>query len=80
MLVPDQLGFCCESQQGTLTEGEGSVQLTSLSDQIRSDAFVITNIFFLFLKKTSYLNEEVKRTEPSSLVSIPWFPLTHPID
>ncbi len=79
MLVPDQLGFCCESQQGTLTEGEGSVQLTSLSDQIRSDAFVITNIFFLFFL-TSYLNEEVKRTEPSSLVSIPLFPLTHPID
>jgi len=31
----------------------------------------IANIIFIF-KKTCYLNEEVKCTEPSPLVSIPW--------
>jgi hypothetical protein len=40
---------------------------TSL-DQLR----LILKTFFTFYK-TSYLNEEVNRTEPSPSVSIPWF-------
>jgi hypothetical protein len=54
--------------QGSLTEGEGSVRLTSSLDQL---LFYIENIINLFYK-TSYLNEEVNSTEPSPLVSIPW--------
>ncbi len=49
---------------GILTEGEGSVQLTSL--------FWLQQTLFT-LYKTSYLNEEVNRTEPSPSVSVPWF-------
>ncbi len=51
--------------QGTLTEGEGSV-LNSLLDQL----LFLMQTFFL-LSKTSYLNKEVNRTEPSLSVSVP---------
>jgi hypothetical protein len=45
----------CVRAQGMITEGEGSVQLTSLH----------------FVVLISYLNEEVDRTESSSSVSVP---------
>jgi hypothetical protein len=45
--------------QGILTEGEGSVQLTSLYKLVE-----IANIIFLN-------NEEVNSTEPSPSVSLP---------
>jgi hypothetical protein len=56
-------------RQGILTEGEGSVQLTSLCLLVPFD---IANIIYLFYQ-TSYLNEEVNCTEPSPSVSVPWF-------
>jgi serine/threonine protein kinase len=48
--------------QGTLTEGEGSVQLTFF----KSSPFDI-----LFFTKTGKLNEDVNRTKPSSPVCVP---------
>ncbi len=54
-------------KQGTLAEGEGSVQLTSL--YYRSAAFEMANVN-LFTKR--YLSKEVNRTEPSLSFSIPW--------
>jgi hypothetical protein len=58
------------SRQGTLTEGEDSVHLTSLFFYFRSAAFIFENIFTS--KKTGYLNEEVNRTDPFPLVRVPW--------
>jgi hypothetical protein len=59
-----------ELKQGILTEGEGSVRLTS---------WVLTSLDLLLftfkiyvLYKTSYLNEEVNCTEPFPLVRVPW--------
>ncbi len=62
------------SKQGPLTEGEGSVQLTSLYKLIRSAAFVTANVFtYYFLTKQPTLmrrptvmtiNVEVIRTDP----------------
>jgi hypothetical protein len=52
--------------QGTLTEGEGSVQLTSSSDQ---QLWTLQTLFTFFTNKP--LNEEVNRTKPFS-VSVPW--------
>jgi len=46
---------------GILTEGEGSMQLSSL---LRSATFQTETIFILFFK-TTYFDEEVNRTEPS---------------
>ncbi len=37
-------GDFCPSKQGSLTEGEGSVQLTSCTNQFRSGPFYIVNI------------------------------------
>jgi hypothetical protein len=54
------------SDQGTLTEGNVSEQLTSSS---RSAAFHTKTIFFY---EKTYLNEEVNRTEPFPSVRIPW--------
>ncbi len=53
------------SDQGTLTEGNVSEQLTSSS---RSAAFQTETFFY----KTTYLNEEVNRTEPFPSVWVPW--------
>jgi hypothetical protein len=53
-------------KQGTLTEGEDSVQFTSL---FRSAAFDTTNTNFFY--ETSYLNEEVNRTDPFPSVRVP---------
>jgi hypothetical protein len=54
--------------QGSLTEGEGSVQLASV---LKSAPFYVENITYLF-KKMICLNEEVSCTEPFPSVSIPW--------
>jgi hypothetical protein len=56
----------CVFRQGSLTEGEGSVLLTSLYYQL----LFKLNMFF---NKTSCLNEEVNCTEPSPSVSFPSF-------
>ncbi len=53
--------------QGTLTEGEGSVQLTSFLLSSLGNASII-----YFFHRIMYLNEEVNCTKPSSSVSIPW--------
>ncbi len=58
--------------QGILTEGEVSVQLTSLYLLVSSAPFNIENIIFLCYI-TSYLNEEDNCTEHSLLISVPWF-------
>jgi hypothetical protein len=57
--------------QGSLTEGKGSVQLTSLYRLVRISFFLCWKYYLPFYK-TSYLNEEVNRTEPSGSVSVPW--------
>jgi hypothetical protein len=44
--------------QGILTEGEGTVQLTSLYELVHTDAT------FFFRYTATYFKEEVKRTEP----------------
>jgi hypothetical protein len=56
-------------KQGTLTEEEGSVQLTSLY-YFRSATFDTANNYLLLFYKTSYLKEEVNCTEPFPSVSI----------
>ncbi len=58
--------------QESLTEGEGSVRLTSpCTSQLRTVPFYIENITN-FLNETAYLNEEVNCTEPSPSVNITW--------
>jgi len=57
--------------QGSLTERNGSVLLTSLNYPIQI-SFLCRSINQLFYK-TSYLNEEVNCTEPFPSVSIPWW-------
>jgi hypothetical protein len=56
--------------QGSLAEGEESVQLTSLYYFI-SAIFILKILFTFFLK--SFLNEEVNCSKPSLSVIIPWF-------
>ena len=56
--------------QGSLTEREGSVRLTSLHLPVYTSLFKTENIIYLCYK-TSYLNEEVNCTEPFPSVSIP---------
>jgi hypothetical protein len=59
------------THQGTLTKAEGSVQFTSLYQQLKPAAFSTENIFFPFVQK-NYLNKEANCTEqPSSSVMIP---------
>ncbi len=65
--------------QGTHTEGKGSVQLTSFYLPVRLDALDTANIICFFYK-TSYLIEEVNCTEPSLTVSIPSFFYTLNLD
>ncbi len=55
--------------QGSLTEGEGSVDLFVLTG-FGSAAFDNANIITFFYKM-SYLCEEVNLTEPSPSVSLP---------
>jgi hypothetical protein len=60
------------TNQGTLTEGEGSCTV---------DLFVITSLYktaiyfeniCYFYYKASYINKEVNGLEPFPLVSVPW--------
>jgi hypothetical protein len=62
--------------QGTHTEGKGSVQLTSFYLPVILDALDTANIICFFLQKTSYLIKEVNHTEPLFSVSIPRFVYT----
>ncbi len=57
--------------QGTLTEREGTVQLTSLYQPVQNSCFLYCKHYFLSYK-TSYLNGEVICTEPFPSVCIPW--------
>ena len=57
-----QLAFPCQSTQGNLTKVEGLLQLTSLLTCLDLLLFTL-KMFFSFFGKTSYLNEEVNRTE-----------------
>jgi hypothetical protein len=61
--------FVCKytPYQGSLIEGEDSVQWAG-ANKIRSAPFCIEKIIFIFYK-TSYLNEEIKCTEPSILIT-----------
>ncbi len=55
----------------SLLKGKAQYGWPPRPDQLRSVAFYIENIIYLCYK-TSYLNEEVKCTEPSPSVSVPW--------
>ncbi len=66
--------------QGTLIEGKGSVQLTSLYEQVEIRCFGCNKHYLLFFYKTGYLIEEVNCTEPSLTVSIPSFFYTLNLD
>jgi len=57
--------------QGTLTEGEGSVRLTSRYYLVISARFYVEYIIHLYYK-TSYLHEEIICTGDSPSVSLPW--------
>jgi hypothetical protein len=59
-------------QQGTLTEREGSVQLTS-SYQLVCISYLWYCKHYLLFYKTSNLIEEVNCTQVSLSVSVPWF-------
>jgi hypothetical protein len=63
--------------QRTLTEEEGSVQLTSLTLTSLDHLLLRMQTLITFFYKTGYLNEEVNRTEPSPSVSVPWYIYIH---
>jgi hypothetical protein len=77
-LTNDRLfNSCCliTSDQGSLTEGKGSVPLTSLYQL--ADFSIENFIYFPIIEQVTlsawlYLNEEVNCTEPSTLVSVPY--------
>jgi hypothetical protein len=52
------------SLQGTLTEGEGPVLLTTL--------YYLRPAAFDYVLQTSFLRQEANSTEPSPSVSVPW--------
>ncbi len=54
--------------QGILTEGKGSVQLTSLYLLAYISHFFLSKNIIYIINKTHYLNEEVDSTEPSPSV------------
>jgi hypothetical protein len=55
------------TMQRILTEGEGSVRLTSLYKLV-----MISYFFAVFFNKTSFLNMEVNRTESFPLLRFLW--------
>jgi hypothetical protein len=57
-------------RQGSLTEREGSVRLTTLYKQVQCSVFSIKNIIYQCYK-TTYLIEEVNCNEPFPSVSVP---------
>ncbi len=62
--------FWCYTHHGILTEGEGSVKLTSLYKLVQISSFDIENIDYLCYE-TSYYKKEVNYTEPFTSVSAP---------
>jgi hypothetical protein len=50
--------------QGNLTEGDGSVQVTSSCTNLFSSPNLLLKMLFTCYCKTSYLSEEANRTEP----------------
>ncbi len=58
-------------EQGNLTEGEGSVQLTSLYKLVQISSFLF-EIIIQLCYKTSCLNQEVNCTELPRSVNVPW--------
>jgi len=57
-------------EQGTLTEGEGSVLLTSLYLLFWISSFYIKNIIYFFTKQETII-KEVNCTESSPPLSVP---------
>jgi len=64
--------------QGSLTKGDGSVQLTSLYQL----ALFILRIFIFYTKQFTLMRRSIVLSHPSPTVSIPWFvpALTNPDD
>ncbi len=54
-----------------LLKGKAKYGSPPCTNYFWSAPIYIENIFLLY-NKTSYLNEEVNRTEPSASVSVPW--------
>jgi hypothetical protein len=67
--------FTCLTRE-TLLKGKAQYNCPPCTNLLRSSPFYIENIIYIF-NKTSYLNEEVNRIEPSPSVSIPWFNSSH---
>jgi hypothetical protein len=63
-----------KTPQGTLTEGEDSVRLTSLFQLVKISSFLYLKHYLPFFKQAA-LSEEVNGTEPSLSVSVPRTPL-----
>ncbi len=61
---------------GSLAEGKGSAQLTSLNYLVQTNCSLL-KILFTSLKKTSYLYEEVNRTEHYPSVRVPLFGISN---
>ncbi len=61
----------CGEIQGVLTEGEVSVQLTSLYQLVKINSLYDWNFLFLSPKQ-AILNKEANCTEPSPSIRIPW--------
>ncbi len=59
-------------EQGTLTEGESFSTVDFLVLTCLDQLPFKVKILFTFFNKTNHLNEEVRRTEPSPSISIPW--------
>ncbi len=71
MFIEQGTGYTGIPVQGSLTEREGSVQFTSLYKLVQIGCFLFGTVLFS-LYKTTYLNEEVNRTDPSPSVRLPW--------
>ncbi len=70
LYVDHKLTLTARPNQGSLTEGEGSVR-SPCTNKFSSAAFTIEHIIYLCYK-TTYLNEEVNCTEPPPSFSVPW--------
>jgi hypothetical protein len=60
--------FLALFDQEILTEGEGSVQLTSFTNWIRTAHFYIENIIFLFTKQATLMRRPTVLSCPPQLV------------
>jgi hypothetical protein len=70
MFIEQGTGYTGIPVQGSLTEREGSVQFTSLYKLVQIACFLFGTVLFSFYKTTN-LNEEVNRTDPSPSVRLP---------